>query len=405
MRGFRARAAGILSSRGALSAALAAAFLLRVAWALAAGDQQRFWDSDSYITIADNLIAGKGFIWGDQVAGRPPLYPLMVAATRVTLFGRQFLALYLVQVGLGTLSVLFFWLSARRLFGGVAAGVTALVLAAYPFHVFYVGTVLSETLFIFLLSALFLLLVKLIQDGSLTAAGLCGIFCGAAFLTRPSVLGLAVIFAAIAAWRVKGMARGLSAAALILALAFLTALPWGLRNRAATGHFIISATGMGASLYDGLGPQADGSSDMNFLNEMRELDAMGEIERDRYLRDKALAAAADSPLRVLRLAAVKAWRFWAPVPNSERFRSPLYILVSLLAVAPIYIFAFAALFGGVLKPANLLTIAAAPVYFTILHTVFVGSTRYRAPVMPLVIMAAAAAFARLLDVKGSGGRG
>ena len=381
------------------------AFALRVAWALAAGDQQRFWDSDSYITIADNLIAGKGFIWGDQVAGRPPLYPLMVVATRVTVFGRQFLALYLVQAALGTLSVFFLWLSARRLFGGVAAGVTALVVAAYPFHVFYVGTVLSETLFIFLLSAIFLLLVKLIQDGSLAVAGLCGVLCGGAFLTRPSVLGLVVIFAAVAAWRVKGMARGLSSAALMLAFAFLTALPWGIRNRAVTGHFILSTAGVGASLYDGLGPQADGSSDMNFLNELSELDAMGELERDAYLREKALSAAAASPLRVLRLAAVKTWRFWAPVPNSERFRSPLYTVVSLLAVAPIYIFALAALFGGVLKPANLLTIAAAPLYFTLLHMVFVGSTRYRAPVMPFVIMAAAAACARLSCVKGSGGRG
>jgi len=403
MGDFRSKAVRVVRSRGFLCAVLCAAFLLRAGRAFSAGDAQRFWDSDSYITIADNLIAGKGFVWGDQVAGRPPLYPLLVAAAGVRLPGGRFLALYLVQAVLGTLAVLLFHLSTRRLLGEAAAGIAALILAVYPFHIFYVGTVLSETLFIFLLSAVFFLLVKTIEDGSLAAAAGCGLACGAAHLTRPSVLGLVVIFAALAAWRVRGAARGLASAALIAGVAFLAVLPWGIRNKALTGHFIISTSGVGASLYDALGPQADGSSDMSFLNTMSELEGMGEVERDRYLREKALEAAADSPFRVVRLAAVKAYRFWAPVPNSPSFRSPLYLAVSLLAVTPVYILALGALAAGLVKPAKLLTIAAAPLYFTLLHMVFVGSTRYRAPVMPFVIMAAARFAARCLRVRGAGG--
>ncbi len=397
MADFRARVAVIMGGRSLLYAALAVALALRVARAVTAGDAQGFSDSDSYITIADNLLAGRGFVWGDQLAGRPPLYPLMIAATRITLFGRHFLLLYLVQAVLGTLTVYFFWLSAGRLIGRGAGALTALLLAAYPFHVYYVGTVLSETLFIFLVSAVFMLLVKTIEDGRLGWAAGCGIISGAAHLTRPSVLGLVVIFAAMAAWRLRPPTRGISAAALLLGAAFLAALPWGLRNRAVTGHFLISTTGVGASLYDGLGPQADGSSDMSFLNEMNELEEMDEFERDRYLRDKAIETGASSPLRAGRLAVVKAWRFWTPVPNDPSFRTPLYVVVSLLAVAPVYLLALAGLAGRVVKLERLLTIAAAPLYFTLLHMVFVGSTRYRAPVMPFVMMIAAAWVAMMVE--------
>ncbi len=396
MRGLWAKTVGMFATRRFFVAAAFLALCIRLAWAWDAGDQQRFWDADSYIRIADHIIAGDGFVWGDQHVGRAPLYPLLVAATRYRMLDREFLALYIVQAVLGTATVLFFSLAARRLMGRVAGGITALWLAFYPFLVYYTGAVLSETLFVFLLSVFFYYLVTCFSRPGILRAILAGAFAGAAFLTRPSVLGLVVLFAIVVIIRVRPFFKSLLVAGVMLVTAFLVALPWAVRNKRVTGRLIFSTCGIGASLYDGLGPQADGSSDMSFLHAMPELKSMDEVARDRYLTKKALEAAAKSPRRILRLMPTKAYRFWAPVPTAQGFRRPLYVWVSLAAVVPIYVMAVFAVVMGVVKWRNFALLAAAPLYFTCLHMVFVGSTRYRLGAMPFVVIMAAGAMAFVL---------
>jgi hypothetical protein len=363
----RKRFCRAVESNGILVAAVVAALAVRVVWAFAAGDAQPFWDADSYITIADNLRAGNGFLWGDSLAGRPPLYPLLVATVRTELAGRDFLLLYLVQAVL-------FW----------------------PFLIFYTGTVLTDTLFVFALSGLCFFVVKLMADIRLRDALAAGLFAGAAYLTRPSILGVVLVLAVVPAARRRFSGRALVAAGVILALAFATVLPWAMRNRRVLGATIFSTTGVGASLYDGLGPGADGSSDMSFLHAMPELVPMGEIERDGYLRAEALEAARQSPRRVLRLAIVKATRLWTPVPSADRFRRPVYVLVSAGAVLPVYLLAIVALLKRTMRWPGLALVLAPPAYFTALHMIFVGSTRYRAPVMPFIIILAATGAVSLL---------
>ena len=211
-----AKAVGMFATRRFFVAAAFLALCIRLVWAWDAGDQQRFWDADSYIRIADNVIAGDGFVWGDQRVGRPPLYPLLVAATRYRMMDREFLALYIVQAVLGTAAALLFSLAARRLMGRVAGGITALWLAFYPFLVYYTGAVLSETLFVFLLAAFFYCLVACFSRPGILRAILAGAFGGAAFLTRPSILGLLVLFAIVLIVSVRPFLRGLLVAGVML---------------------------------------------------------------------------------------------------------------------------------------------------------------------------------------------
>ncbi len=393
---WRARLAEAMLRPWFLWTVLAAALGVRLAWALAAGDQQRFWDVDSYIRIADNLLAGNGFLWGDQRVGRPPLYPLLVAATRFGLLGREFLALYLVQAVLSTATVAIFAAAVDRLLGTLAARVTAVIVALDPFLVFQVATALSETLFVFLLAVFFYGIVRALDRPGAWPAILAGAAAGASFLTRPSLLFLVAAFVVMVAFWARPRGRAILAASLICATALAVTLPWAARNHRITGHWVFTTLGVGASLYDGLGPQADGSSDMDFLHSMPELTSMSEYERDVYLRDKALEAARRDPGRVARLALVKVARFWSPVPNSDRFRGPAYVVASLVAVIPVYALALAALLTGTVGGRRLFILMTAPVYFTLVHAVFVGSARYRAPVMPFVAAVAASAVAAFL---------
>ena len=461
----RARLAGILASRRFLWAALALAFVLRLAWAVAAGDARRFSDSDSYIEIADNVLAGYGFIWGDpavtdlwQWVGRPPLYPLLIAATRFSLFGREFLALYLVQVILATATVALFALTARRLLGKVAAGATALVVAVDPYLIFHTGAVLSETLFTFFLAAFVYGAIVLLADeargnawvssssqpspyplshgrgdsvsrpvsaqdaspdgsnaslaSALTpspfpevegtirdrrcacefvlGAIIAGLAAGASFLTRPSLLWLVVLFTAFVAVWAKPRSSAVLSAVSILVISLLMVLPWGIRNHRVTGHWVFTTLGVGASLYDGLGPQADGSSNMSFMHSMPQIAHKNEFDRDAYLRYRALRAAAEDPSRVAKLAVRKIARFWSPMPNNAQFGGAVYVVASLLYTLPIYVLAALALASRAFSKRMLFILLAAPVYFTAVHSVFVASARYRTPVMPFVAMLAAA---------------
>ncbi len=396
MRELRARLSKLISHRRFALWAVLAGLAIRVAWGFAAGDEYRFYDSDSYVTIADNLLAGNGFLWGDQRIGRPPIYPLVVAALRTKLFGREFLALYLFQSLLSAAAIFFFASGARRLVGKVAGGITAGLLALDPFLVFYSGTVLSETLFIFFLSILFYSVASILQRPLVRAAVLGGLAAGAAFLTRPSVPGVLICFIAALIIYARPRLKGVIAGAVMALTAALVVMPWAIRNHEISGHWVFTTLGVGASLYDGVGPQADGSSNMDFLRSMPELDKMNEYSRDRYLLGKAFDAVVDRPFAVAGLSLVKAYRFWAPVPNSETFRSPLYMTASVLAVTPVYIFAVLALFTGVMRRRDFVVLASVPAYFTLVHMVFVGSTRYRVPVMPFVAMLAAAFLAAFL---------
>jgi hypothetical protein len=155
--------------------------------------------------------------------------------------------------------------------------------------------------------------------------------------------------------------------------------PWWARNARVLHRFVPTALWAGASLYDGLNPEADGSSNMRFL-ESPEFVALDEPTQDAVLRDRAFAFAKDHPGRAAYLALVKAGRFWSPWPNEPRLRSRWWVVAAgVLITLPLYALLILGLWD---RRADLrvLTLLAGPLlYFAFLHMVFVGSLRYRVP--------------------------
>ena len=369
-----------------------------------------FGDSDSYWQLGRALAAGAPYEH-DPVRHwkvfRMPGYPLLLVPLFWVWSEPPVLAARLENVLLGVLTVLLTGLAARALLRSRRVTLLAMLLAAaLPELVFQPAGVLSEELFCAANLALTLAMIKWVQS-RLSAgwgAGI-GLFWALTVYVRPDALlwppfaALAVLLfdsaRAAAAARARGAAYGVLAA--LFVFAGLMA-PWWVRNVRVTGHFVPATLQVGASLYDGLSPTADGGSDMSFVDEFRRRAAAGadgqcdEFLLDRAMKHAALDWAKEHPAEVLRLAGIKFVRLWNIFPNEPAFSTlPAKLAIS-FTFFPLLVLALAGAWKfRRLSLTRLLWLPA--VYVTLLHVIFVSSLRYRAPILPQLAILAAAALA------------
>jgi hypothetical protein len=178
-------------------------------------------------------------------------------------------------------------------------------------------------------------------------------------------------------------------AAVIGATTFLTLLPWAIRNHRVTGHFVLTTLWMGPSLYDGLNPNATGDSEMSFFDRDDLLATMSEYDMNQEYARRAKEFARSNPGRAVELAFIKLWRYWKPWPNAGQFNTwPAWIAV-LGSSIPLFTATVLGIWKG--RPGwTALTLTLGPVlYFAAIHSIFVGSIRYRLPAeYPMTLLAA-----------------
>jgi Mannosyltransferase (PIG-V) len=160
------------------------------------------WDSVWFLRIAEHGYGAAG----EASAAFYPLYPLLVGVLGRILLGHYVLAGVLVSLAAALGAFMLLDRLAEQKLGPDRARRAVLYLAVFPFAVF-LGAVYSESLFLFLALASFVLA----ERGSFVGAGVAA---GLALLTRP--LGVALLPAlALIAWRApqRGQALlGLAAA-------------------------------------------------------------------------------------------------------------------------------------------------------------------------------------------------
>jgi hypothetical protein len=188
-------------------------------------------------------------------------------------------------------------------------------------------------------------------------------------------------------------------------------LPWWIRNACVTGRFVSTTLQVGASLYDGLNPNATGASQMDFVRhyEQQQSEAMSRLPAssqqsleqrlDRQMRHDALAWARANPGRALQLAGVKFLRLWNPWPNEPGLANRWYVRWGVFfTYTPLLILAIIGAWRTVPRGWPYIVCCLPAVYLTMLHVVFVSSIRYREPAMlALLALAAGAGWKKLIN--------
>ena len=394
---------------------LAVALCLRIA--AGAWWQQRqplgdlaFGDSYSYWILAEKISQGEAYEYGpgQSRAFRTPGYPLLLAGLFLCVDGEppvmwaRFMGAVLGTFAVGGV----IWLTQQR-FDAPAAVLAGVLAAIYPGAIGMSVFVLSEAPFCPLMLG---------QLGCWTAASreanlrrtvswglLAGVAAGLATLVRPSWLFFTPFAVVVSLVFDPARRRQLSIGVVMLATCALVMSPWWIRNNHVYQRFIPTTLQVGASLYDGLNPHATGASNMDFVNhfydEQLKADAdsdsplQGTFEErlDRRMRDASLSWARSHPIRTGQLMAVKLARMWSPWPSAQELRGGWLAPLIMLGYAPLMLLAIwgAVRYARTGWPAVLCLLPA--FYFTGLHTIFVGSIRYRQPAMlPLIVLAAAA---------------
>ena len=131
---------------------------------------------------------------GGWTAGKaPPLYPVLIAFGHLVIPDWE-LAGILVSVLFGALLVLPVVYLGKELFGEQVGLVSGLFVAVHPFLHSFSGSVMTESVYYFLVAMIVWLGWQAFERGRFLAILLFGLFTSLAYLTRPEGLGYLIVF-------------------------------------------------------------------------------------------------------------------------------------------------------------------------------------------------------------------
>jgi hypothetical protein len=399
------------------------ALVLRVAYAWLVHGPAPVPSSDSvtYDTIAWNLARGMGFqLMGGgapyPTAFVPPALPWALSLLyRVT--GHSFFAAVMLMCVLGALVPPLLRQLGRAMFGPAVGTWAGWLAAVHPLLVFFSGYVMTESLFSGVLLLALLTSVAWIKQPRPGRAFWSGVLWGAASLTRPTALPLALVVG-VWAWGPLGLAlapgerrRQLS---LLLAGLVLCIAPWTIRNAASLHAFVPLTTGGGRSLLDANNPvvwddDARRGGAIGVLTTepwATTYRGLSEVEVDRRAGREAIAflksRVGDWPRAAL-AKFTRYWRWTALTPSTGTWASGSASLASRLqrldpllpwsiVFLPLAVWGLARTLRGTRRHFQLL-----PLWIVVASTlgtlVYWGALRMRVPIEPLVTIYAAAGVA------------
>ena len=227
-------------------------------------------DASAYHLLANHLADGRGYIRPFDLvrfhlvvptAEYPPLHPFVLSLfARVGM--RSVEAQRLGLAAIGTATVVLIGMVGRQVVGTTVGLIAAGLAAISPMMFLPEATLMSEAVFVFLVTlALYLAGRIRISPSPLRFAGL-GLVLGLATLTRAEAGVLAVLLIVpLAAGLNLGHARRVGVALLAVAMVALVVIPWTIRNQSTFHSFVAVSNNLGTALAGAnCGPTYSGES-------------------------------------------------------------------------------------------------------------------------------------------------
>ncbi len=350
-------------------------------------------DAETYYQAALALATGQGY--PDAVFWQPPGYPYFLALV-YAVAGPGFLIPRLVQAATGAASALLTCWIGTRSFGprvGLGAGLGT---AAYGTLLYFDGELLTPSLAIALQLVAVVLAVKARSDPSPLGWLAAGLFGGLTALVNAPALVLIPVMAAFARRR----------AAWVLLGAALALAPATLRNWTQGGELVLISSNSGINLYLGNNPRYEATVAMRpgrdwqaLLRAPRQHGVQGARAASAFFVDRVLEFGAADPVAFLRLQAKKLHLLASGneiLRNQEIYPARAFspVLWLLLWKAPWLAFPFGVLLplavvGLVIGARRAPMLAAMLLALSVSVLAFFVTARYRAPLVPFLLVFAA----------------
>jgi 4-amino-4-deoxy-L-arabinose transferase-like glycosyltransferase len=383
-------------------------------------------DEQHFNRIAIQLSRGGGFGWnsGELTSRRPPLYPALLAGVWKTVGERSFQTVRVLQILMAGLTAILVYQLGRRAFNESIAIRAAALFWMYPTLLYFNFTILSETLFTFLLIAFVWFTVKLAQEPRAWTAVLCGMALGLAALTRSVLWPLPLVFCPLLVAIIPGrVASRIALAALVLVGYAIPVVPWAVRNTRLQGVVTIVDTMGGRNLrmgnyehtpedhmWDAVAIRGEENWAVQLAQE-RPGETLTEGQTDKWAQQKAVEYILANPLTTARRGLIKLADFWgiereyAGAVQKHYYRSPRFFELS-AATLIVVAFIGTAVLGTagiwLARPHWRVHIALLVPILALMgaHSLAFGHSRYHVPLMPIMGLYACA----LLSEPGIAGR-
>jgi 4-amino-4-deoxy-L-arabinose transferase-like glycosyltransferase len=375
--------------------------------------------------VAENLVQYGTFGAGDKpTAFRPPLYPLLLGGC-LTMgdYSRAAIGVLHLLFGLGTVGLVLLlgrWLG----LGSRGAALAGLLVACDPILLSQSTQVMTETPAAFLATAGLAAVVWASRRPTAFRTLLAAATLGLGALCRPTLLPFAILAGVILVVLGKQDASATEVAShsgriaerLRLAAAFALGLlvvlsPWAIRNEFQFGRPIVTTTHGGYTLLLANNPEfyewlhAGQWGDVwwadRFNAEWDQRKPRDELQADRLAYAESLETIRREPGTFAYACLVRLGRFWSPLPHQIiADESPLRRF-SRYGVAVWYVAEFLLVFVWIYRSmrSSPFSLRSSPFILcavllvaclTAAHTIFWTDMRMRAPLMPVVALAAAA---------------
>jgi 4-amino-4-deoxy-L-arabinose transferase-like glycosyltransferase len=414
------------------------ALVLRVLWlglVTPEPDDGRYDDTVWYAYSGRFLLDGRGYVnpWqGTPTAKWPVGYTLLLAG--VYWFpGDDFIAAKVLNAVVGSLTVVGVYLIAQRIVNRRAGLVAAALMALLPSHIFFSTLIMTEVVFTGLVVAVLWFVMAGTLGGEYRYRWLrllaLGVLIGAAAMVRGEgalllLLPLAGWALAFRSWRKVGLYLVPTVAG--MALLFV---PWTVRNAIELGEPVVGTTGVGGVLIQGHHKDADGRPKLFLLSNFQSQFADVPLpEQEVRINNEGVREAIDYAVHhirhELRLIPRRFFYFyeedrgaidWVQSPKSEDHDGlmPRWHGEGHRELTAVWDRAWGSLADGYYYGILALAVLGLPLwfsrrrvdhllllvligYYTVLWSVvFVGESRYHMPVLPVLVIWAAASLTAL----------